>query len=239
MPRAARKSGNPSLVVGLVRVSTDEQAESGLGLESQRAALETWCAARGARLVAVHEERGTSGTAPLDRRLGLLAAVESLQATGAGILLAAKRCRIGRDVVAVAMVERMVERAGARVQTADGIGSGDGPEADLLRRIVDAAASYEVAILRARTKSALQAKRARGQRVGSVRFGYSLSADGVSLVPHEGEQAAIVTMRALRAEGLTFRAIAAELARRGVLARSGRVLHHETIRGVLAAQEAA
>jgi hypothetical protein len=36
------------------------------------------------------------------------------------------------------MVERLAERDGARVHAADGTAEGDGPEAVLMRRIVDA-----------------------------------------------------------------------------------------------------
>lgn len=49
-----------------------------LGPEAQRAALLRWAEVRGLQLVAVHEDRGVSGAAPLDRRPGLLAALDSL-----------------------------------------------------------------------------------------------------------------------------------------------------------------
>ncbi len=47
-----------------------------LGPEAQRAALLRWAEVRGLQLVAVHEDRGMSGAAPLDRRPGLLAALD-------------------------------------------------------------------------------------------------------------------------------------------------------------------
>jgi DNA invertase Pin-like site-specific DNA recombinase len=63
------------------------------------------------------------------------------------------------------MVERLVERAGARVCTADGIAAGESPEALLMRRIVDAFAEYERLAIQARTKAALAVKRSRRERI--------------------------------------------------------------------------
>ncbi len=59
---------DPKKVVGYVRVSTDEQA---LGPEAQKTALEAWCKAQGARLVAVCEDIGVSGATSLEKRPGL------------------------------------------------------------------------------------------------------------------------------------------------------------------------
>ena len=51
----------------------------------------------------------------------------------AAFLIAAKRDRLARGVVAAAMIERLVSKAGARVVAADGVGSGSGPETALMR----------------------------------------------------------------------------------------------------------
>jgi DNA invertase Pin-like site-specific DNA recombinase len=192
-------------VVGYVRVSTDEQR---LGPEAQLAALRAWCEARGAELVSVHEDHGVSGAAELDKRPGLLAALDALSEHGAGVLLVAKRDRLARDVIVAAMVERMADRSGAAVVAADGAGEGEGPEALLMRRMVDAFAEYERAMIRARTRAALAAKSRRGERTGQVPFGYALAADGVRLVEHPGEQAVIREIREMRAAGMSLRAIA-------------------------------
>jgi hypothetical protein len=50
-----------------------------------------------------------------------------------------------------------------------------------MRRLIDSFAEYERLIIGARTKSAPAAKRARGERVGALPFGYRLAADGVQL----------------------------------------------------------
>ena len=57
---------------------------------------------------------------------------------------------------------------------------------------------------------------------------------GVALVEVEAEQAVIGEARALRAAGLSLRAAAAELARRGFLARAGRPFAAEQVRRMVA-----
>ena len=230
MPRTRRPAAaNPARVVGYVRVSTEEQRN---GPEAQREALAAWCARNGAELVAVLEDRGVSGGAALDRRPGLLAALAALEEHGAGRLLVAKRDRLARDVMVAAMVERMAARVGAVVVAADGAGEGEGPEALLMRRLVDAFAEYERALIRGRTRAALASKRTRGERTGSVPLGARVAADGVHLEADPAEAEAVRMIRELRADGLTLRAIGATLEARGVASR-GKRWHPETVASVL------
>ncbi len=203
--------------IGYVRVSTDEQHN---GPEAQRAALLAWAARTGAELAGVYADHGVSGAAPLDKRPGLLAALDQLER--GDVLVVAKRDRLARDVMAAAMIDRMAERAGARVVTVDGAGDGDGAEAVLFRRMIDAFAEYERALIRGRTRAALATKRARGERVGAVPIGSRVAADGVRLEADELEAEAVAIVAELRAAGLSIRAIADELARRGVPARGER-----------------
>lgn len=231
MAKAAKKA-NKAAAVLYVRVSTDEQA---LGPTAQRTAAERWCASRGVELVAVCEDLGVSGGAPLDRCPGLLEALRQLESHGAGVLLVAKRDRLARDVVKAAMVEQLAGRVGAVVASAAGEGEGTDPAAALMRTMVDAFAQYERALIGARTKAALAVKKAKGERTGTVPYGYELAADGVQLVAHEGEQAVIATIRALRAEGLSLRAITTELASRGLVSRSGGRWHLTQVVRVLEA----
>jgi DNA invertase Pin-like site-specific DNA recombinase len=155
-----------------LRVSTDKQAESGLGLDAQRAGV-TVCAARlGLPLVAVLTDAGTSGSLAIEDRPVLLDAVALLKR--GDVLIVAKRDRLGRDVIAVAMIERLVTKRGARVVSAAGEGTdSDDPSGLLMRRLIDSFSEYERLIIGARTRSALAAKRRRGERIsGFLPFGY-------------------------------------------------------------------
>lgn len=228
--RQEKGAADPGKAVGYIRVSTDEQA---LGPEAQRAAIERWCAAQEVVLEAVFEDLGVSGAAPLEKRPGLNAALDALALHGAGVLLVAKRDRLARDVVVGAVVERLVERQGARILAADGTGNGDGPEHALMRHLILAFASYERALAAARTRAALRVKKARGERVGSIPIGHRLSEDGVTLLPDPGEQAAVALIRELRGRGHSLRQIDRELRARGIRSRTGEKWHVQSLSNVL------
>lgn len=150
----------------------------------------------------------------------------------AGRLVAAKRDRLARDVVAAAMIERMVSRSGASVVTADGVSSADTPEGALMRTLIDAFAQYERALIAARTSAALQAKRRKGLRVGQVPFGFRLGHDGASLEADPDEQRVLARVHELRSAGETIDSIAAALNASSVPAR-GKRWHATTIRRLL------
>ncbi len=169
-------------------------------------------------VVAWHEDLGVSGGTALEDRPGLLAALDGLDAAGAGTLVVAKRDRLARDVLTAALVERLCERKGARVVAADGVANGDGPEAALMRSLLDAFAQYERALIRARTRAALAVKKARGERTGGVPLGSSVGTDG-RLGVDAAEAAAVARARDLRAEGRSLRAIATALTDEGFAPR--------------------
>ena len=206
--------------IGYRRVSTAEQAGSGLGLDAQQTAIAAGAARLGLPLADTFTDAGVSGGLALDQRPALLAALDAL-AKG-DVLIVAKRDRLGRDVLNVAMFERLAERKGARIVSAAGEGTDtNDPTSRLMRQIVDCFAEYERAIIRARTRAALAVKKGRGERVGGIPFGSQLAGDGRRLEPHADEQRALGLLRELRAAGYTFRAVADELNRQGFRSRTG------------------
>lgn len=211
--------GDPSVAVAYLRVSTEDQH---LGPEAQRESVAAWASARGVAIVQWEEEH-ISGATPLEDRPGLLRAIEGVSSRRAGLLVVAKRDRLARDVVVAAMIEREAARCGARVVSADGAGNDAGPAGEFMRTIVDGAAAYERAMIRGRTRAALQALRARGQRSGTVPWGFSALEDG-ALVLNEDEARVARRVKELRAAGQSFRRIVAELKREGVKSRKAKPL---------------
>lgn len=209
-----------------MRVSRDGQ---GLGIEAQRTALKQWCEQQGVTAVGVFTDEGISGAADLERRPGLLRALDALSESRAGVLLVAKRDRIARDTLMAAMIERLVERAGGRVVTANGAGNGTGPEALLMRRMIDAFSEYERSLIRARTRAALAVKKAKGERVGDPPYGMQVAADGCHLEPHPMEQLAVQLAADYRREGLSYRAIGERLVDAGHNPRRGGAWHTQTV----------
>ncbi len=212
-----------------LRVSTTSQAESGAGLEAQYDA----CLRVAGELAGVYRDEGVSGKTGLDKRPALLVAISAL---GKGdTLMVAKRDRLGRDPLVIAMIEAAVARKGARIVSAAGEGTdSDSPTDILMRRMVDAFAEYERLIIIARTTAALQAKKARGERTGSIPYGKRLDDNGVDLIPDESEQEILSVIFELNGKGLSLRNIASRLTAKGYQSR-GKAWHHQTIANILAA----
>ncbi len=216
--------------IGYIRVSTEDQT---LSVEAQRERLTVWCAERRVALVAVQEDVGVSGGAALDKRPGLMLAIDAL--TPGTVLVAVKRDRFARDTMNAAMIERLAERKGAKVLTCDGAGEGDSPEAQMLRGIIDVFAQYERAVIRARTKTALAVKRNRDERIsGRLPYGMRLAVDGLHLEEDPDEQAVITIALEFHTSGLSSRSIAARLAERGLYSRAGTVFTPSAILAMVA-----
>lgn len=230
MTRRPKPAADPTKAVAYLRASTERQD---LSPDAQRAAIEAWAKGAEVAVVAWHQDLGVSGGAPLEDRPGLTAAVADLAVHGAGVLVVARRDRLARDVLNAALIERLVERDGGRIMSADGCANGDGPEAALLRAVVNAFSAYERALIRARTRAALQVKKSRGERTGGVPYGWRAGGDG-RLEPVPREQAATARARALRGEGLSLRQIATTLAAEGHAPRKGGAWAVQTVRRLTA-----
>ena len=192
----------------------------------------------GWEVVGVFTDAGVTGSVGLEDRPAMLEAIAVLGK--GGVLLVAKCDRIGRlEPMAMAMIERAVQRKGARIVSAAGEGTeNDDPSSILMRRMVDAFAEYERLVIKARTKAALGSKRKRGEKTGgAIPYGWMLGeskpgANGKSiktLVECPAEQEVLGLMKALRANGLTLVEIAAELTARGIERREGGAWEHSYV----------
>jgi DNA invertase Pin-like site-specific DNA recombinase len=216
---ASRKhSMNAAIAVAYLRASTEDQL---LGRDGERRDIERWAAMHGVTIASWHVDQGVSGGDGLEERPALLEAVGALKAHRAGLLLVKDRTRLARDVMVAAAIDRHVEGLGARVLSADGAGNGTSPVDGFVRTMLDASSALHRATIRANTKQALAAKKVRGERVGGVPYGYVATADG-RLTPDASEQAVIAKAAALRATGLSVRAVVEELEVLGLVNRAGK-----------------
>lgn len=219
------------------RCSTSEQAESGLGLAAQLTACEAAAGRLGLTVAAVFDDAGVSGSTEGEEREGFMSAVAVLEK--GDVLLVAKRDRLGRDPIAVAMIERLVGRKGARIVSAAGEGTeGNDPAAVLMRRMVDAFAEYERLLIGARTKAALGALKRLGVKLGAPALGTGraeeIDAAGRRLViAVEDETRAVAAARAYRAEGLSLRAVAVRLTADGLKPKRGGKWFPQTVAAAL------
>jgi site-specific DNA recombinase len=213
---------NRTRAVAYLRVSTDKQAERGVSLEAQEAKVRAYADLYDLELVAVVVDAGVSAKT-LDRP-GLQRAMAMLDAGEADGLLVTKLDRLSRSVGDWAiLIDRYFGEKAARLLFSVGDSIDTRTAAGrLVLNVLMSVHQWEREAIGERTRSAMQHKKGKGERVGSIPYGFSLSEDGVALVEVEAEQAVLQEARTLRDAGLSLRGIATELDRFGLRSRAGR-----------------
>lgn len=213
--------------VAYLRVSTDKQADRGVSLDAQRSKVEAYAALYEIDLVAVEVDAGYSACT-LDRP-GLARALEALRRRRADALLVVKLDRLTRSVRDLAdLLERDFAPGGAgrrgaallsvaeQVDTRSAAGR-------MVLNILTTVGQWEREAIGERTAAAMAHLRAEGRHTGGdPPFGWAEVAG--LLVETPEEQATLVRARALRAAGLSMRAVAETLEAEGHAARAGRVI---------------
>jgi DNA invertase Pin-like site-specific DNA recombinase len=156
--------------VSYIRVSKPKQGRSGLGLGAQQATIKTFCAQHGYKIEGEYREVETGkGADALERRPELAAAMKFARKRGKGgkagaaPVIIAKLDRLSRDVHFI---------NGLMVQRVPFIVTELGPDVDpFMLHIHAAVAEKERNRIAQRTKEALAAAKARGQRLGNPDIG--------------------------------------------------------------------
>jgi site-specific DNA recombinase len=209
------------LVIGYARVSTDGQAQDGQSLDAQVAKIRAWGTLKDITVDDTIVDAGASAK-NLDRPAvaRLLALVD---AGRVGVVIVSKLDRLTRSVRDLADLLERFDRRDVSLVSVDESLDTQSAAGRLVLNIMASVSQWEREAIGERTAAVLAHKRTRGERIsGALPFGYALAADGVRLVPHPDEQRALVELRELRASGLTLRAVADTLNRRGHRLRSGR-----------------
>jgi DNA invertase Pin-like site-specific DNA recombinase len=187
-------------VLGYVRVSTAEQAESGLGLAAQEATVRAECDRRGWELVEVVADEGESGKS-LDRP-GLQAALERIADGEVAGLVAAKLDRISRSVRDFADLLEWFSLTGAALVAIDVGVDTSTPGGKLVCGVFSAVSEWERDVIACRTREGLAALRAKGKPISRAAV-----ADNPELAAR---------IRAMREAGATYQAVAHALNVEGV-----------------------
>ena len=198
MTRTSRTNANPAYVVGYVRVSTDEQGDSGLGLAAQRAAIENECSRRGWSLLAIYSDVLSGKTL---NRPGVAAALSAVESGEAAVLVVAKLDRLSRSLVDFAGLMTRAQVGHWNLVALDlGIDLST-PAGEFMANAMASAAQWERRIIGQRTRDALAVRRSQGQRLGRPT---ALSSDVAKriFVAHKAGESLSSIARELNEEGV-------------------------------------
>ncbi len=219
--------------VAYLRVSTEKQADRGVSLEAQRAKVAAYAALYDLDLVEIVVDAGVSAKT-LDRP-GLSRALGMLRAGKVEALLVVKLDRLTRSVRDLGeLVERhfapgkaALLSVGEQIDTRSAAGR-------LVLNVLASVSQWEREAIGERTAAAMAHKAACGEYTGGeAPYGFTVEAGRV--VELASEQAVIAQARALRTAGLSLRTVAAELDRRGLRARTGKVFAASQVARMVAA----
>ena len=222
--------------IGYLRVSTDSQAEHGLGLEVQRDTVSAYGALKGYDLIEIVQEAASGGVKEgeefsYEHRPVLLALMERARAGEYEALIIAKLDRLSRDYATMVVLERRLMRYGVEVISA-AEENGDGPVAELLRGQLALIAQFERAQIRERLSAGKAKKRSLGGRAeGRVPYGYR-SRD-TKLVLFEKEAAIVRRIYSDLQAGWRFSRIARELNRDHIPSPNSSYWSRRTVKAIL------
>jgi DNA invertase Pin-like site-specific DNA recombinase len=222
--------------VSYLRVSTDRQGKSGLGLDAQRQSVAAYLNGGEWQLVAevVEIETGKDNDRPQ-------------------LAKALDRCRLTGATLVVAKIDRLARNARFLLSVVEGSGEGwvvfcdlpnlpPGPVGKFMLTQMAAVAELEAGLISQRTKAALSAAKARGRVLGGWRGGPKV--DGrLGVVANQDNADAFANKLALiladmGERGLSLRLMAAELTTQGIQTSRGGQWSAAAVRSVLLRLEA-
>lgn len=225
--------------LGYIRVSTAEQAASGLGLDAQAAAIRAYCALRQLGQPEIIADAAESGGRPLADRPGGAALLTKVAARGERHVIILRLDRAFRRASdALATIDQwrargvhlhVIDMGGAALDITTAVGK-------LLLSVAACTAEFERDIIGERTRSALRVKRERGERAGAIPYGFAVDpadAGGARLIEIAAEQHGLRVIDRLARRGRSLRRIAAVLDRLHIPTKKGNTWQHQSVACIL------
>ena len=221
------------IAIGYTRVSTDQQASLGVSLEAQDEKIRAMAVVHDAKLSEVITDAGVS--AKDLNRPGLARLLDLVDRRAVSTVIVAKLDRLTRSVCDLGeLLARFQRRGVSLISVAESLDTGTAA-GRLVLNVMTSVSQWEREAIGERTRDALQHKRKRGERVGTVPFGSSLAEDGRTLIPNVAEQQILALIQECRLSGYSMRAIAEELNQQGFHTRRGSAWRFEYVRNLLGA----
>jgi DNA invertase Pin-like site-specific DNA recombinase len=217
--------------VGYARVSTVDQANEGVSLETQVEKIKAYCQLNDLTLAGVFVDAGISG-AKVANRPELQSALQLVCSERSTLVVysLSRLCRSTRHTIEIA---ESLGRVGSDLVSLTEKIDTSSASGKMLFRLLSVLGEFERDIISERTKAALAHKKSKGERVGEIPIGYNVDSKG-SMVSAPDELQTIKLICELHESGQSLRGIADELTRKKIATKKGgERWKHSTIQRVL------
>jgi site-specific DNA recombinase len=208
-----------------VRVSTDKQEAEGHSLDNQIMKIKAYCELHGINFNQDDVYSDTSSGSNMNRP-GLQSLLNNKdQYTDLVVMKLDRLTRKGRDFYT--LKDQLFDEAGIHFHSVLDHISTDTAIGRAMLNMLLTYSQFEVDTLRERTRSALEAKKAKGEPMGRAPYGYEY--DGKELIKNKDEQSNIKRMQRLRRAGLSISEIREKLYEEKRYTRAGQFFSTATI----------
>lgn len=228
--QTAQRAEVRALAVGYLRVSTEEQAQSGYGLDAQEDAVRKYADAVGLELIEVLTDAGISGTTRPADRPGFARVLELAAERRFSVLLVKRFDRLARNIALAVTTSAELDTAhGVTIRSVtEAIDTGS-PAGKLIFSVFSAMAENERDAIVDRTKGGRMQKAGGGGFAGGrIPYGYrSDGAGGLAIDP--GQAPVVLRIFEENGAGRTLQAIADGLNADGIASAKGRRWHPSSV----------
>lgn len=218
-------------VIGYIRVSTDEQANDGQSLSIQDLQLHKYCELHGHKLIDVIVDDGVSASINLDKRRGgseLIARLKDKQADGFVVQRLDRAFRITMDgIQTIEMFNRRnltIHSVNEHIDTTTSFGK-------FVLRSMLSMAEFERDKISERATETFEGLREQGKAWGHTPYGLMRNGEKIY---RNSETWPVREMIISMCAELSYRAVCAELQRKGIAAPSGgKLWHPSTLVGII------
>lgn len=222
----------PLRLLGYIRVSTVHQKRSGISLAAQKKKLQAYAEAMGFDLIATIEDAGES--AKNLRRPGLREVMERMESHEVDGVVVVKLDRLSRSLKDLGtLIDNYFKNGWSLLSVQDHIDT-DTAAGRMVLNVLMSVNQWEREAIGERVRDSHAEKRARGEKIGCLRYGYRVARDGKKLIPVKREQQTITIARRMRSRGRSYQRIADVLAERGRMQRNGKPFHAIQVQRMLA-----
>ena len=174
--------------IGYIRVSTEDQAKEGVSLDNQRNRIGAYCQYKDFELVEVIRDAGISGGINKARG-GFISLLDRIEQGDVDIIILYSLERLSRDMLTLLALERLLDEYDVELHTIEGQIDTSTPDGFMSFAMRAFLGEMERRQVKYRTKKAMEHKKANGEVVGTIPFGWRR--EGKELIPDPNEQAII------------------------------------------------